>query len=113
MPCDTRLRKRQTLAERKTEVKDTVKALDAALKKRKVGVKVGPQGAVTFTGWRDEERNGVTDACAYRQIMATGSSLAKAEIARAEQIAGRSVNRQVVAQGVHSHDGGTSWHGKG
>jgi hypothetical protein len=34
-------------------------------------------------------------------------------IAKAEQVAGRSVNRQVVGQGVHSHDGGESWHSKG
>lgn len=45
--------------------------------------------------------------------MVTGSVLAKAEIARAELIAGRSINRQVIGQGVHSHNGGDTWHGKG
>lgn len=35
----------------------------------------------------------------------------RAEIARAEQIAGRSVDRQVLAAGVHSHDGGKTWVG--
>ena len=29
---------------------------------------------------------------------------------QAEQLAGRSVSRQVVSQGAHSHDGGRSWH---
>lgn len=55
-------------------------------------------------------RDGVTDACMYRRLMATGSSLTKAAIQRAEQIAGRSVDRKVIANGVHSHDGGRSWH---
>jgi hypothetical protein len=65
---------------------------------------------VTFTGIADEERDGVTDACIYRRIMATGSALPRHMIAKAEQVAGR---RQVVGQGVHSHDGGASWHSKG
>jgi hypothetical protein len=52
----------------------------------------------------------VSDACAYRRIMSIGS--AKAAIARAEQLAGRSIDRRVVAQGVHSHDDGRTWHDK-
>jgi hypothetical protein len=36
--------------------------------------------------------------------------LAKMEIARAEQLAGRAVSAQAVAGGVHSHDGGHTWH---
>ena len=39
----------------------------------------------------------------------SSSALARAKIAQAEQIAGRGVNKQVVAQGWHSHDSGTSW----
>ena len=71
-------------------------------------------GAIAFVGpeW-EGVRSGVTDACAYRRIMATGSALARQEILRAEQLAGRTVNRQVVAAGVHSHDGGATWGGKG
>ena len=84
--------------------------LDSLLKARRVRVTVGAQGAIAFDGWPAEDRNAVTDACAYRRIMATGSALAKAEIARAEQIAGRSIDRKVIASGVHSHDGGHSWH---
>jgi hypothetical protein len=41
--------------------------------------------------------------------MVTGSSLTKAQIARAEQLAGRSIDRKVIANGVHSHDGGRTW----
>jgi hypothetical protein len=113
MPCDTRLKKNQTIQQRAEEIRRVVAGLDVRLRNRQVRPVIGPQGAITFSGWVDDERTGVTDACAYRRLMATGSALAKAEIARAEQIAGRSVDKQVVGQGVHSHDGGQSWHGKG
>ena len=113
MPCDTALQPRQTLQERAAEVRRSVSTLDALLKKRRVKPRVGPQGAIAFDGWDNKDRDGVTDACAYRRIMATGSSLAKAEIAKAEMLAGRSVDKKVIGQGVHSHDGGETWHGKG
>lgn len=113
MPCDTIFRKGQTITERKAEVKAAVDNLDRLLLRKKVKPVIGPQGAITFTGWTAEDRGAVTDACAYRRIMVSGSSLAKAEIARAEQLSGRSVNKQVVGQGMHSHDGGSTWHGKG
>lgn len=113
MPCDSQLQPKQTIQMRAEEVRASVRNLDALLKKRRVRPVVGPQGAITFTGWADADRARVTDACAYRRLMSTGSSLAKAEIARAEAMAGRAVDRKVVAQGIHSHDGGSSWHGKG
>lgn len=110
MPCDTRLYKNQTLAERKVEVKKAITQLDKALAARKVKPVIGPQGAIAFQGWTEQERSRVTDACAYRMLMSTGSALAKAEIARAEQMSGRSVNKQALVQGHHSHDGGKTWH---
>lgn len=113
MPCDTQLLAKQTLTERKTEVRASIARLSTLLAKRLVKPVIGPQGAITFQGWTDDDRSRVTDACAYRQIMATGSVFAKAEIARAEQMAGRSADRRVIGQGVHSHDGGASWHRKG
>jgi hypothetical protein len=109
MPCDTRRKPRQTVQERASEVRGAVAKLDALLKKRLVRPRVGPQGAIAFEGWPEKDRDGVTDACAYRRIMSTGSVLARAEIARAEQLAGRSVDRQVIGAGVHSHDGGRTW----
>jgi hypothetical protein len=113
MACDTWVRQGQTLTQRKEEVKKVVDKLSRLITDGQVRVKVGPQGAVTFVAWADNERSGVTDACAYRRIMATGSALAKAKIAQAEQMAGRRINQQVVGQGVHSHDGGHTWHHKG
>jgi 4-hydroxy-L-threonine phosphate dehydrogenase PdxA len=111
MVCDTRARVRgQTLTERKAEVKSAVDKLAALLAANKVTAKVGPQGAVTFTNWENPERSFVSDACAYRMLMATGSAAVKMALARAEALAGRPVNKQALAQGVHSHDGGTTWH---
>lgn len=117
MPCDTRRKSRfgklQTFSERADEVRTAVERIAAALSSGRVKAKVGPQGAIAFLGLLDEERDGVTDACAYRRIMATGSSLAKQAIARAETLAGRRIDSAAVGRGVHSHDGGATWHGKG
>lgn len=113
MPCDTVRRPNQSLADRKAEVKATIDNVAKLLAQGRVKVVVGPQGAVAFTGLSEQERNRVTDACIYRRIMVSGSALAKAAIAKAEHLAGRSVNKSTVAHGVHSHDGGRTWHGKG
>jgi len=110
MPCDTKLKPRQTIQERAWEVRKAVGSLEQALAARRVRVKIGPQGAIAFEGWAEQDRDGITDACAYRRIMATGTALARAEIARAEQMSGRTINRQAVAHGAHSHDGGKTWH---
>jgi len=111
MPCDTRMRYRgQTISSRKAEVRKAVDRLSAGLASGKVKPKISPNGAVAFEGFAEAERDGVTDACAYRQVMVYGSALAKVAIARAEQLAGRSINKQTVANGEHSHDGGNTWH---
>lgn len=109
MVCDTRLRPRQTLSERKAEVKKAITQLEKLLASKTVRPKVGQKGGIYFEGWNEEERSGVSDACAYRLIMVTGSALAKASIARAEQLAGRSVDKQAIGGGLHSHDG-HHWH---
>ena len=113
MPCDTRLAPRQTIQQRAEEIRRAVGILDDLLKQRRAQVRVGPQGAVAFVGWSEQDRAGVTDACAYRRLMATGSALAKAAVARAEALAGRAVDKRAVARGVHSHNGGHHWHDKG
>lgn len=110
MPCDTVRRESQSTQQRVAEVRRVVGMLDKAIVRRQVKVIVGPQGAITFDGW--QQREGVTDACAYRRIMSTGSTLAKSEIARAEQMSGKSVDRRALAAGIHSHDGGQTWNGK-
>ena len=110
MPCDTRLLKGQTISQRKAEVRDAVAKLNREIIAGRVKPVVGPQGAIAFQRWTDEDCSAVTDACAFRMLMISGSALAKAAIARAEQLAGRSVDRRVIAHGVHSHDDGRTWH---
>jgi hypothetical protein len=107
MACDTITQPTQTKEERAAEVRAALLGLERGLGRRQIRATVGPQGAITFTGW--ENRAGITDACAYRKIMISGSSLARLEIQRAEQLAGVKVNRQTIAAGTHSHDGGATW----
>src|ERR1700692_132351 len=106
MPCDTRLKVGQNIKQRAEEVRSVVAKLQAALVAGRVRAKVGPTGGVAFVGLEEGERDGVTDACMYRRLMATGSALAKAAIAKAELLAGRKVDNHAIAHGHHSHDGG-------
>jgi hypothetical protein len=110
MPCDTRLKPKQTIQQRADEVRKAVAKLAAGLVSGSIKAKVGPQGAIAFDGFNEAERDGVTDACAYRRLMVSGSPLARAKIAQAEALAGRSVDKTALAHGHHSHDGGKSWH---
>ncbi len=127
MPCDSRpLRKRgqrlrngrlqeqdQTISERKEEIRRVIDTVEKFLIAGKVKVKIGPRGEIAFVGLPEDERNGVADACCYRRIMSTGSGLAKAAIQRAEAMAGRTVNKQLVGIGAHGHtdaQGNTVWH---
>jgi|SRR5215831_7696924 len=110
MPCDTRLKPKQTIQERAAEVRKMVQQLAEGLAAGRIKPKVGPQGGITFvnkdgTPLTNEQRDGVTDACAYRRIMATGPAMARMLLS---QVIG--VNRQAIAQGWHSHDAGKTWH---
>ena len=110
MVCDTKWSfQGQTLTQRKEEIKSGIEKLAEKLARGTVKAKVGPQGAIAFVGWLDTERKGISDGCAYRRIMTAGSAAAKLAIMKAEQLAGRSVDRKVVAAGVHLH--GSHWHG--
>lgn len=118
MPCDTRFKRNyrnsgriQTISERKAEVKQVVSDINSLIAAGRVKPIIDRlTGAIAFQGIDDTVRDGVTDACVYRQLMISGNSLTKAAIQRAEQIAGRTVDKKALAQGVHSHDGGGSWH---
>ena len=111
MPCETRLKPKQTIKERAAEVRAATERLNRKLAMGLVKPKVDrATGAIAFEGFADIERDGVTDACAYRRIMVSGSALAKAAIERAEALAGRSISREAITAGVHSHDGGETWH---
>jgi hypothetical protein len=110
MACDTKLKQGQSITQRKEEVRAAVDRLQKALVSGQVKAIVGANGGVAFSGLSDADRDGVTDACAYRRLLVQGSALAKAKLAQAEQMAGRSINKQAIGQGLHSHDGGKTWH---
>lgn len=111
MACDTQFTSpAQTLTERKEEIKSAIEQLADKLAKGTVKAVVGKNGGIAFSGWLDADRKRITDGCAYRTLMRSGSTAAKMAIMRAEQLAGRPVNKQLVAQGHHSHDGGETWH---
>lgn len=110
MPCDTRLKFRQTISQRAVEVKAVVEKISSALGRGTVKAVISRKGGITFTGLSDADRDAVTDACIYRRIMTSGSALAKHMIAKAEAQAGVTVDKKVIASGHHSHDGGETWH---
>lgn len=110
MSCDTQTLPGQSLTDRKREVLAAVEAAERLLVSGRIRVRISPQGAIAFEGLSDADRSRVTDACIYRRIMSTGTALARAEIAKAEKLAGRSVDRRAVNSGHHSHDGGHTWH---
>lgn len=99
----------QTLVQRISQVDQALARLRKYLATGTVKVKVGPTGSIVFEGWND--RDFISDTCAYRSLMAEGSVELRTAVARAEALAGRKVNPQAIAAGHHSHDGGGSWHG--
>jgi hypothetical protein len=107
MPCDTTLQAGQTAIQRKDEIKTALKRLEGYLSEGKVTIQIGQNGAVAFVGWND--RNSVTDVCAYRALAAQHSWALRQAVQRAEATQGRKVNAQAVAAGWHSHDGGQTW----
>lgn len=109
MPCDTFIRLGETPAIQKKRVQSALERLEAALSSGAVKVKVGANGALTFTGWSGKDRDGISDLCAYRKLSTKGSPSLRSAIARAEVTAGRKIDERVIASGVHSHDGGKTW----
>lgn len=109
MTCYLNQQPRQTVAERKAQVRKAISVIGELIAARKVELKVGPQGAVTFTGIPERDRADMADACIYRLVKSGGSAAAKLALQRAEMTSGTAVNRAALAAGVHSHDGGKSW----
>lgn len=107
MACESITRQGQSLADRMEEVRKALARLNSALASGAVKVVIAPNGAIAFAGWA--ERDGVSDACAYRTLTAESSAALRLAIARAEGLSGRKVNARAVAAGHHSHDGGRTW----
>lgn len=104
MPCDRSLKAGQTLTERVAEVKTIVQKINDLMTKGAVKLKIGPTGAPVLIGLPNEVRDGVSDVCAVRRLMTTGSMKVKAMLSTAP------LNKQAMAHGHHSHDGGQTWH---
>jgi hypothetical protein len=109
MPCDTVLKPNQTLESRNEAIRKSLARLEASLNAGNVKVKIGPNGAVAFEGWKPTDRDDVTDVCAYRTLSAQSSWALRQAVAKAETQQGHKVNPHAVAAGWHSHDGST-WH---
>lgn len=82
--------------------------LDSAIARGSVRVVIGREGAIAFRGWQDRE--GISDLCAYRALAASNSPSLRRAIARAEAISGNKLNARAIASGTHSHDGGATFH---
>lgn len=107
MACEGMVGPRQTPAQRRAEVKAKLADLEARIKSDQVKIKIDRKsGVLTFDGWAD--RAGITDACAFRALK--NSSEVRMKILRAEAVAGTKVNEKAITAGVHSHDGGKTWH---
>jgi hypothetical protein len=104
MPC---LTQPNLSAQQKQGQRDALARLQQALAGGTVKVVVGKGGAVAFSGWKNEDRNGVSDLCAYRALMNT-PELRRA-LLRAEALSGNRMDPRAIASGTHSHDGGLTW----
>jgi translation initiation factor 2B subunit (eIF-2B alpha/beta/delta family) len=109
MPCDTVFQKQkgQTKPQREAQVKEALRRLEEQLRGGRVTAVVGPNGALAFKGWRD--RDGLSDACAYRLLASKNSADLRRAVARAEVQSGKRVNERAISAGWHSHDDGETW----
>lgn len=107
MPCITAAG--QTAAQ-KQEKAEAVSKLNAAIGAGTVNVVIDrATGAVAFKGWKDEEKRGVSDICAYRALAAANSPELRRAVTKAQAMGGVMVNHRAIAGGMHSHDGGNTW----
>lgn len=113
MPCYSIRRRGQTDVQRRAEVKKAVVTIDQLLAKKLVQVKIGPQGAIAFLGIPNNVRDDLTDECVYRELQSMGSAAARIALERAEMMAGRKASPAAIQAGIHSHDGGQTWHPRG
>ncbi len=102
MPC---LTQPAATAETKARQRSALERLAAALQSGAVSVAIGRAGGVAFVGWNDRE--GVSDLCAYRAL-ANRPEMRRA-VFRAEALSGHRLDPRAISSGLHSHDGGATW----
>lgn len=104
MPCITQTNLNPAIRAR---MEAAIKRLELDLAAGTVTAVIGATGAIAFKGWQD--RQNVTDLCAYRKLAASNSPALRRAIMRAEAMAGRQLDQRAIAAGLHSHDGGATW----
>ena len=104
MPCTTQP---NLNAQQKDRMRAAIDRLGAALGTGSASLVIGPSGSIAFRGFDDRE--GVSDLCAYRALAAANSPELRRAVARAEAMSGRKIDAHALAAGVHSHDGGRTW----
>ncbi len=107
MACLGALQPNQTLVQRNAQVSAALNRLEQYIQAGTVRIGISPKGAIVFQGWND--RDGITDVCAFRSLTATNSWVMRQAVLRAEGMSGRKINPQAIAEGQHSHDGGKTW----
>lgn len=107
MVCYSRRKAEETPEQRRKRIDSALRLLASQLGSGVAKVVIGPTGAATIVGWT--EREDVADACAFRAMMTNPAM--RLAIMRAEAVAGRKLSPSQIAAGVHSHDGGATWHG--
>lgn len=107
MSCMSMVKDGQTLAQRMAETEKSLKRLEQSIQAGKVKIGIGQNGAITFAGWND--RDSISDVCAFRSMTATNSWVLRQAVLKAEGMSGRKVNVKAIATGVHSHDSGHTW----
>lgn len=104
MPC---LTQPAATPAKKALQKTALERLVAAIGAGSIKVVVGRGGSVAFGGWRDDQREGISDLCAYRAI--ANAPAVRRAIFRAEAMSGHKIDPRAIASGLHSHDNGASW----
>jgi len=107
MACLSALQPNQTLVQRIAQVDAALKRLEQYIQTGTVRIGISRQGAIVFQGWND--RDSITDVCAFRSLQATNSWVLRQAILKAEGMSGNKVNPKMVENGTHSHDGGKTW----
>lgn len=103
MPCTSQR------SQKPDEVREALKRLERLLGGGGVALRIGANGAIYFDGWMPSDRKGFSDVCAFMELRTQGSFELQQAIQRAEIMAGRQIDMQQIAAGVHTHDGGKTW----
>ena len=105
MPCITNV---NLTAEKKVRQRKALEALRARLADGSVEAVVAKRtGAFALKGWRTEDREDISDLCAYRALM--NAPEMRRAVMRAQAMSATPINQRTIASGLHSHDGGATW----